>query len=309
MTAPAQPEETKVLFTAILGRANAGKSSLLNALVGERIAAVSPKPQTTRTRITGILNVGLTQLIFVDTPGLHRSRDKLGEEMLRAASGAIAGTDAVIFMRDVTAGEDAREESLLKSVRERKIPLLYLLNKIDLLADKKELMPMLARVQRQFEPEAIIPLSVTRNDGVEDVREELLRLAKSGPRYFPEDMLTDQPERVLAAEMLREQLLNLLRDEVPHGIAVVAESFSERADRDLLDISLIVYCEKESHKRIIIGKNGEMLKKASSAARANLEKFFQIKVNLRVWVKVKENWRNRGALIEQFGLSADGPSS
>ncbi len=298
-----QNSKTKILFAAIAGHTNAGKSSLLNALIGEKIASVSPKPQTTRTRITGIRNVGETQLVFTDTPGLHRARTKLGDQMLKAAKEAVSEIDCVIFMQDCTKPLGEQEQIMLDNLTKQGTPVIFLYNKIDLLKDKSALAPLLVEAENRWHPAAIIPVSVTRNDGVQAVLEELLSRAVEGPHYFPEDMITDQPERVLAAEIVREQLLYLLQDEVPHGVAVVTESFSEREDKDILNISVLIYCEKESHKRMIIGKNGAMLKKVGANARRELEKFFRIQVNLQTWVKVKEDWRNRDMMIEQFGLN------
>ena len=297
-----QAEDTKILFAAIAGHTNAGKSSLLNAVIGEKIASVSPKPQTTRTRITGIRNIGNTQLVFTDTPGLHRSQTKLGEHMIQAAQEAVSDIDCVIFMADCTKPIGDQECAMLDRLAAQKTPVIFIFNKIDLLSDKTKLAPMLANAQERWHPHALIPISVLQNDGVSEVIDELLKLAQFGPHYFPDDMLTDQPERVLAAELVREQLLKLLNDEVPHGIAVVTEQFSERQDKDLLNISVTIYCERESHKRIIIGKNGAMIKKAATAARHELEDFFRIQVNLQTWVKVKEDWRNREGLIQSFGL-------
>lgn len=295
--------KTKILFAAIAGHTNAGKSSLLNALIGEKIASVSPKPQTTRTRITGIRNVGQTQLVFTDTPGLHRARTKLGDQMLKAAKEAVSEIDCVIFMQDCTKPLGEQEQIMLDNLTKQGTPVIFLYNKIDLLKEKAALAPLLVEAENRWHPAAIIPVSVTRNDGVQAVLDELLSRAVEGPHYFPEDMITDQPERVLASEIVREQLLYLLQDEVPHGVAVVTESFSEREDKDILNISVLIYCEKESHKRMIIGKNGSMLKKVGANARRELEKFFRIQVNLQTWVKVKEDWRNRDMMIEQFGLN------
>ena len=303
------PEQnTKILFAALAGHTNAGKSSLLNALVGEKIASVSPKPQTTRTRITGIRNIGETQLVFTDTPGLHRAQTKLGDQMLKAAREAVSDIDCVIFMQDCTKPLGEQETTLLDNLTKQGTPVIFVYNKIDLLKEKAKLAPLLAQAEERWHPAALIPISVTQNDGVQAVLDELLKRAAEGPHYFPPEMLTDQPERVLAAEIVREQLLYLLQDEVPHGIAVVTEQFKERTNAknvDILDISVLIYCEKESHKRIIIGKNGDMLKKASTNARKALEEFFRIKVSLHTWVKVKEDWRNRGVLLQQFGLNAD----
>lgn len=294
--------DTKILFAAIAGHTNAGKSSLLNALIGERIASVSPKPQTTRTRITGIRIIGETQLVFTDTPGLHKSRTKLGDRMLEAAKEAVSDIDCVIFMQDCTKPWGEQEAAMLDSLAKQGTAVIIVFNKIDLLKEKTALAPMLVEADNRWHPKAIVPMSVTKDEGMSDLTEELLALAVPGPHYFPEDMLTDQPERVLAAEMVREQLLWLLDDEVPHGIAVVTEQFREREDKDILDISVTIFCERESHKRIIIGKHGDMIKKASTNARKRLEDFFRIKVNLQTWVKVKENWRNSDAMLRNFGL-------
>ena len=294
--------DTKILFAAIAGHTNAGKSSLLNALIGERIASVSPKPQTTRTRITGIRIIGQTQLVFTDTPGLHKSRTKLGDRMLEAAKEAVSDIDCVIFMQDCTKPWGEQEAAMLDSLAKQGTAVIIVFNKIDLLKEKTALAPMLVEADNRWHPKAIVPMSVTKDEGMDDLTGELLALAVPGPHYFPEDMLTDQPERVLAAEMVREQLLWLLDDEVPHGIAVVTEQFREREDKDILDISVTIFCERESHKRIIIGKHGDMIKKASTNARKRLEDFFRIKVNLQTWVKVKENWRNSDAMLRNFGL-------
>lgn len=300
MIAPKQ--NTKILFAAIAGRTNAGKSSLLNAIIGEKIASVSPKPQTTRTRITGIVNRGETQLVFTDTPGLHKAQTRLGNHMMQAAKEAVSDIDCVIFMADCTRPLGEPECAMLDKLTAQKAKVLFVYNKIDLLSDMTKLAPMLADVQNRWQPHTIIPVSVLKNDGIDVLMDELMQLAQPGPHYFPEDMMTDQPERVLAAELIREQLLCRLQDEVPHGVAVVTEQFSERDDKALLNISVTIYCERESHKRIIIGKNGSMLKKIASAARAELEQFFRIQVNLQTWVKVKEDWRNREGLIQSFGL-------
>lgn len=301
MIAPKQPD-SKILFAAIAGRTNAGKSSLLNALIGEKIASVSPKPQTTRTRITGIVNQGETQLVFTDTPGLHKAQTRLGNHMIQAAKEAVSDIDCVIFMADCTRPLGEPEQAMLDKLAAQKAKVIFVFNKIDLLSDMTKLAPMLAQVQQRWMPHTIIPVSVLKNDGIDLLMQELMQLAQPGPHYFPEDMMTDQPERVLAAELIREQMLCRLQDEVPHGVAVVTEQFSERDDKDILNISVTIYCERESHKRIIIGKNGSMLKKIASAARAELEQFFRIQVNLQTWVKVKEDWRNREGLIQSFGL-------
>ena len=294
---------TKTAFITIAGRTNAGKSSLLNAIVGEKIASVSNKPQTTRTRITGIRNIGEVQLVFFDTPGLHKPVNKLSEHMLNTVKESVSDIDAVIFMMDCTKKINEQEMNLLKSLNASKMPVILVLNKIDLLRNKDDLAPVIASLTQEISFQAVIPVSVTEENGVDIVIEEIMKLAAESPHYFPEDMITDQPEKVIAAEIVREKMLTLLSDEVPHGIAVGVETMTEREDKDILDISAVIYCERESHKGIVIGKKGAMLKKASTAARIELEDFFRIKVNLQCWVKVKEDWRNREGIIRNFGLS------
>lgn len=294
---------TKTVFVTLAGRTNAGKSSLLNAIIGEKIASVSPKSQTTRTRITGIKTVGETQMVFMDTPGLHKPKNKLSNHMLKTVQDSIVDIDAVLFVMDCTKPVKEQEEELLASLHRQHTPTILVLNKIDLLEDKSKLMGQMATLYNRYQFAAVIPISVLQNDGIDLVEQEVQQLAKESPHYFPDDAFTDQPERVLAAEMIREKILNMLQEEVPHGVAVSIERMTERDDRDLLDIDAVIYCERDSHKGILIGKNGAMLKRISSAARADLETFFQIQVNLQCWVKVKEDWRNREGLIRNFGLS------
>lgn len=294
---------TKSVFVTISGRTNVGKSSLLNAVVGERIASVSDKPQTTRTRITGIKTVGETQMVFMDTPGLHKPKNKLSNYMLQAAKDAVNDMDVVLFVADCTRQPTEQELAFLQPLRQSKTTVMLVLNKIDLLEDKTVLMQRIAVWNTAFPFAEIIPISVTEQDGVSLVEEAVCRCAVPSPHYFPDDKITDQPEQVLIAEMIREQVLCLLRDEVPHGVAVAVERLAEREDKDLLDIDAVIYCERDSHKGILIGKKGAMLKQIASRARIQLEQFFQIQVNLQCWVKVKEDWRNRDGLIRNFGLS------
>ena len=294
---------SKTAFVTIAGRTNAGKSSLLNAIVGEKIASVSNKPQTTRTRITGIRNIEDVQLVFFDTPGLHKPVNKLSEHMLNTVKESVSDIDGVVFVMDCTKKINQQETDLLKSMNKSKMPVILVLNKIDLLKSMDELAPVIAGLTAEIDFQAVIPVSVTQGNGIDIVIDEIMKLSEESVHFFPDDMITDQPEKVLAGEMIREKLLMLLKDEVPHGIAVGVEQMSEREDKDILDISAVIYCERESHKGIIIGKGGTMLKKASTMARLELEDFFQIKVNLKCWVKVKEDWRNRENLIRSFGLS------
>lgn len=297
---------TKTVFVTIIGRTNAGKSSLLNAVIGEKIASVSSKSQTTRTRITGIKTVDNIQMVFMDTPGLHKPKNKLSSHMLNVVKDSSANIDLAIFMADCTKPLNEQEKHILKNLTTGKTPVIFVLNKIDLLEKKSDLIPIIAKLSGKFQLDAIIPISVTENNGVELVEQEVIKHAVDSPHFFPDDMITDQPEKVIAAEIIREKLLELLNDEVPHGIAVSVETMEERENREnnvILDINAVIYCEKESHKGIIIGKSGTMLKKAATLSRKDLESFFRIKVNLKCWVKVKEDWRNKEAVIRSLGLS------
>ncbi|MDE5855225.1 MAG: GTPase Era, partial [Ruminococcus sp.] len=245
---------SRTAFVTIAGRTNAGKSSLLNAIIGEKIASVSSKPQTTRTRITGIRNIDDVQLVFFDTPGLHKPVNKLSEHMLNTVRESVSDIDAVVFVQDCTKKINEQELNLLKSLNQSKMPVILVINKIDLLKNKDELVPYIAEISSRADFHAIIPVSVTENNGVDIVIDEIISIAEESVHYFPNDMITDQPEKVLAGEMIREKLLELLKDEVPHGIAVGVEQMSERDDKDILDISAVIYCERESHKGIVIGK-------------------------------------------------------
>lgn len=296
---------TKIEFITIVGRANAGKSSLLNALTGEKIAAVSSKPQTTRTRITGIVTRDETQYVFMDTPGVHKAKTKLGEHMNKAVKDSVTDVDLILMVVDVTKKIGENELNIIKSFRQ-KDNVILILNKIDLVKNKEEIAVKIAEFIPLHDFKAVIPISVKENDGVDIVWEEVEKYAVPGPHYFPDDKFTDQPERVLAGEIIREKILNLMNEEVPHGIAVTVEDMSERVNKngeDILDISAVLYCERESHKGMVIGKGGAMLKKIGQLAREDLEKFFEIKVNLKCWVKVKEDWRNKEGLLKNFGLS------
>ncbi|MBE6848417.1 MAG: GTPase Era [Ruminococcus sp.] len=296
---------SKTIFLTLSGRTNAGKSTLLNALIGEKIAAVSSKSQTTRTRITGILTEGDTQYVFIDTPGLHKPKNKLSTHMLKTAESSAVDADAVLYVIDCTKKLHEQDEAMLKTIRDKKIACIIVVNKVDLLQDKSVMMPLLLRLNNEYQPHAIIPVSASQKDGIDQIMQAAQELAKPSVHFFPDDSFTDQPERVLAAEMIREKLLRLLNEEVPHGIAVTVESMTEREDKDILDISAVIYCERDSHKGIVIGKQGSMLKKIASSARRDLEQFFEIQVNLQCFVKVKEGWRNKERLIRSFGLSEE----
>ena len=299
--------ETKTAFVAIVGCPNVGKSSLLNRMLGQKVAIVSAKPQTTRTRIMGVLTQDETQLVFTDTPGYHRPKNKLGEKMVKAVIDGIDGVDAALLVVEPEKdGEEAlrpAEEELLKKIKREGIPCVLVINKIDTVAEKENLAVRIAELMQLHDFAAVVPTSAVKGEGVDEVIEELTRLAQESPHFFPDDALTDQPERVIAAEIIREKMLRLLDREVPHGIAVSIEQMHEREDGSgIVDIDATIYCEKESHKGIVIGKKGAMLKKISTYAREDMEKFFDCHINLQCWVKVKEGWRDREGLIHNFGL-------
>lgn len=299
-------QNTKNSFVTIVGRPNVGKSSLLNALVGEKIAAVSNKPQTTRTKITGVITKGDTQYVFMDTPGMHKAKNKLSEHMIEAINESAADVDIIMLVVDVTKKLNDTERNLAVNSGGRNAKKILIINKIDLVEDKESLIEKIAEYSAIAAFDDVIPISVKENDGLDIVMQTLDKYAVSGPHYFPDDMLTDQPEKVIMAEIIREKALNNLNEEIPHGIAVTIEHLDERDSKNgdaILDIEATVFCERESHKRIVIGKGGNMLKKIGSDAREELEKFFEIKVNLKLWVKVKEGWRNREGMIRNFGLS------
>ncbi len=302
----------KSAFITIIGRPNVGKSSLMNRVLGQKVAIVSNKPQTTRTKIMGIYTEEETQLVFIDTPGFHKPRNELDRNMNKAVGDGMSDVDvAVLVVEAVTRfkGDDQTlppaEVELIKELKKRKLKAILVINKIDLLEKKEELLKMIIRYNEQFPFETVIPLSARSGDGVDRMLEELNKFAKQSPHYFPDDDVTDQPEKVMVAEMIREKLLITLDKEVPHGIAIDLERFVERdtvSGEPIVEIEATVICEKESHKGIIIGKGGAVLKKIGQMARRDIEAFFGIKANIKLWVKVKEDWRNRQGLIHTFGL-------
>lgn len=293
---------TKTAFITIAGKPNVGKSSILNKLLGTKIAIVSSKPQTTRTKIMGVLTEGDIQLVFTDTPGFHKPHNKLGEIMNSAVKDSLGGTDAVLFVAEPKGELNEKELELIKKIKQEKAPAILVINKIDTLADKTVLLARLRELSSYYDFTAAVPVSAETGEGLDDLMEEMKKLALPSVHYFPDDTLTDQPERVIAAEIIREKLLRLMDKEIPHGTAVAVEKMREREDKDILDIDAVIYCERESHKGMIIGKHGAMLKKISTYARQDLERFFDSKVNLHTRVKVKEGWRNKEGLIRNFGL-------
>ncbi len=293
---------TKTAFIAIVGCPNVGKSSLLNKMLGVKVAIVSSKPQTTRTKIMGVLTEDEVQLVFTDTPGYHKPHNKLGEKMYQAVGDSIGGVDACLFVTESKGEIKKGEAELIEKFKKLGVPVILAINKIDMLSDKSELLSRIAQFAQLFDFEAVVPVCATSGEGVNELIDEMKKLSFESPHFFPDDTLTDQPERVLAAEIIREKILRLMDKEIPHGIAVSIEKMRERDDADILDIEATIYCERESHKGMVIGKKGAMLKKISTFARQDLESFFDIKVNLQTWVKVKEDWRNREGLIHNFGL-------
>ena len=295
-------QETKTAFIAIVGCPNVGKSSILNALLGQKVAIVSDKPQTTRTRIMGVLTQDETQLVFTDTPGFHRPRNKLGEKMMQAVSDGISGVDACLLVVEAQGKLREAEKELVEKFRQQHMPVILAINKIDTVPVKTDLMSRILELSQVYDFEAVVPVSAIKKDGLDELLIEMKKLAQPSMHFFPDDTLTDQPERVLASEIIREKMLRLLEREIPHGVAVSIEKMRERSDKDIIDIEAVIYCEKESHQGIIIGKKGAMLKQISTYARQDMERFFDCKINLQCWVKVKEGWRNREGLIHNFGL-------
>ncbi len=293
----------KSAFIAIVGRPNVGKSSLLNAMIGQKVAIVSDKPQTTRTRIMGVLTREEYQLVFIDTPGLLKPRNELGEYMLKSVNESIAGVDACLLV--VEAGKKIApvDLELIQRFKSLGLPAVLAINKIDLIPDKSVLMTQISELSKLYNFRAVVPISALDGNGVKALTAELEKLAEPCGHFFEEDTLTDQPEHVLAGEIVREKILRLCSKEVPHGIAVVVERMREREDKSgVTDIDATIYCEKASHKGIIIGKNGAMLKKVGTFARCDMERFFDCKINLQLWVKVKEDWRNRIGALRSFGF-------
>ena len=294
-------EITKTAIVSMVGRPNVGKSTLTNKLVGRKVAIVSNKPQTTRTRITGLLNKDGCQYVFLDTPGLHKARTKLGDYMVKVVRESVADVDAVCLIVEPIPHVGGPEEELIARIKALNVPAVLIINKIDTV-EKETLLSVIAAYSQAGNFQAIIPISAKNGDGLDELLAECEKVATESPFLFPEDMTTDQPERQVMAEIIREKLLWCLDREVPHGTAVEITTFSER-DNGIIDIDATIYCEKASHKGIIIGKQGAMLKKISSMARADCERFMGTKVYLTTWVKVKENWRDSDFLVRNFGYS------
>ena len=291
----------KSAFIAIVGRPNVGKSSILNRLLGTKIAIVSSKPQTTRNRITGVLTEGEYQLVFFDTPGMHKPKNSLGKYMVRSVNESVGGVDCCMLVVEADKSPVQTELDFIDKFKALGMPAILVINKIDMIKDKEILMKQILEYSKLYDFEAIVPVSASDGNGMNELLEELKNQASEGGHFFEDDTLTDQPERVIASEIIREKILRLCNAEIPHGTAVVIQKMKTR-ENGILDIDATIFCEKESHKRILIGKNGAMLKKISTFARQDMERFFDCKVFLQVWIKVKEDWRNRAQLLQNFGF-------
>ena len=291
---------SKTAMITICGRPNVGKSTLTNALVGEKIAIVSNKPQTTRNRISAVVNRGDTQFVIIDTPGFHKPRTRLGDYMVNVVKESVADVDAVMLLVEPIANIGRQEEELIARIKETGVPAILVINKIDTV-EKTELLEVMALYSAAHDFDAIIPMSAKNGEGIDELLAELEKYAQEGPQLFPDDMICDQPEKQICAELVREKLLLCLDKEIPHGTAVEVTRFSER-ENGIIDLDVTIYCETASHKGIIIGKQGAMLKKIGELARADIEAFMGTKVFLQTWVKVKENWRDSTAQLRNFGF-------
>ena len=292
---------TKTAMITICGRPNVGKSTLTNALVGEKIAIVSNKPQTTRNRISAVVNRGDTQFVLMDTPGFHKPRTRLGDYMVKVVRESVADVDAVVLVVEPIASLGPQEEALIERIKQSGAPAVLCINKIDTV-EKQDLLAVIAAYSAAHDFTAIIPISARTGDGLDMLMDELEKFAEPGPQLFPDDMISDMPEKQICSELVREKLLLCLDKEIPHGTAVEVTKFSER-DNGIIDMDVTIYCEKDSHKGIIIGKKGAMLKKIGEMARTDIEAFMGTKVFLQTWVKVKENWRDSNAQLRNFGFT------
>ena len=293
---------TKTAMLTVCGRPNVGKSSLTNALVGEKIAIVSNKPQTTRNRIYGVVNRGDTQFILLDTPGLHKARSRLGDYMVKVVRESLASVEAALLLVEPIPHVGEPEKILLQRIREEKLPCVLCINKIDTVAKKDDLLAVIAAYSEAYDFDGIFPISARTRDGLDELLDEFKKHAVEGPQLFPDGMTTDQPDRQVVGEIVREKLLRNLDKEIPHGTAVEITRFIERDD-EVIEVDATIYCEKASHKGIIIGKHGDMLKRISTLARQDIEKFMGTKVYLETWVKVKENWRDNVNFIRSQGYN------
>lgn len=289
-------------FVSIVGRPNVGKSTLMNNVVGEKIAIMSDKPQTTRNTIQAVYTDEECQIVFLDTPGIHKPKNKLGEFMVKSATDAFKNVDLVLFVVDDSKKIGPGDRKIIEDLIGIKTPVILVLNKIDKL-EESELFELMQLYSNEDLFKAIVPISALKGRNVNELLKVIGNYLQEGPKYFPDYMITDQPERVLVSELIREKVLHYLNDEVPHGVAVEVERMKSRQDKDIVDISAVIYCERDSHKGIIIGKNGRKLKGIGKSAREDMELLLGSKINLQLWVKVKENWRNLQNYITDFGYN------
>lgn len=298
-------ENSKSIFIALVGKPNVGKSSLMNLVLGEKIAIVTQKPQTTRTSITGILTKGVTQFVFMDTPGIHTPKTKLGERMVKTSTKAIADVDLAVMLFEPYGDFNDAELALIENIKKSRIPALAVINKKDTVKKEGDVIEQQNKIKALDVFDDVMLISARENSGVDELMAKIDSYAMEGPHYFDDDAVTNMPEKVIVAEIVREKLLLNMRDEIPHGTNVEVESFKERGNRNIIDISVVIYCEKKSHKGMIIGKQGAMLKKIGSQARADIEDFLSAKVNMQCWVKVKEDWRDSNYILNDFGFKEE----
>lgn len=292
-------------FVSIVGRPNVGKSTLMNDMVGEKIAIMSDKPQTTRNTIQAVYTDEEAQIVFMDTPGIHKPKNKLGEMMVKSASDAFKNVDSIIFVVDDSRTIGKGDSMIIENLKKISTPVFLVINKIDKIDNKEDLFEMIRMYDDLNVFKEIIPTSALKGSNIDSLIKVIKRNLNEGPKYFPDYMVTDQPERVLVSELIREKVLHYTNDEVPHGVAIEIEKMKERKGKDLIDISAVIYCERNSHKGIIIGKQGKKLKGIGKSAREEIEFLLGTKVNLQIWVKVKENWRNLPNYISDFGLKEE----
>lgn len=290
-------------FVSLVGRPNVGKSTLMNHLIGEKIAIISNKPQTTRNKITSILTKENFQCIFIDTPGIHKPKHKLGEYMVKSAENALNEIDVVLMLIEPTEKVLDKDKYVLEYLKNVKIPIILVINKIDTV-EKQKLLQVIDNYRKEYRFAEVVPISAIKGQNTEELLNVIQKYLPEGPQYFPEDMVTDQPERQIVSEIIREKALHLLQDEIPHGIAVEIMSMKKRTDKNLVDVEATIYCEKESHKGIVIGKQGSMLKKIGSRARTDVERLLGSPIYLQLWVKVKKDWRDSDFLLKNFGYDS-----
>lgn len=294
-------ETTKSGFATLIGRPNVGKSTLMNNLIGQKIAITSKKPQTTRNKIQTVYTDDRGQIVFLDTPGIHKAKNKLGDYMVHVAEHTLKEVDVILFLVEPSTFIGAGDKHIIEQLKKAGVPVILLINKIDMLAQKEELLPIIDAYRKEMDFDQIIPISAFNGDGTKEVLDAIFSFLPYGPMFYDEDTVTDQPQRQIVAELIREQALRILDDEIPHGIAVSVEQM--KVAKKIVDIEATIICEKDSHKGIIIGKGGQMLKKIGTNARHGIEDMMQCRVNLKLWVKVKKDWRDSDYLLKNFGYN------